>query len=176
MTKLKKFLIKNKAGLEVLDYAKNMTLTEFYNNCNRGDWIIWLFSKTNPSDIKQLVLTATNCANVCRPVSIDKRSLEAIKDALRFNKYLFNEIERNSAAASHADGQAWAASHSAEAAADHASRADDVGVAIAANAAARAAAWAADYAAIALKDSELIADIVRKHLPLKIWNQEIINN
>ncbi len=45
---LEKFLIKNKACLSGFEYAKDMTLTEFYNNCNRGDWIIWLFSKTNP--------------------------------------------------------------------------------------------------------------------------------
>ena len=146
MTILENFLTKNKACSNGFEYAKDMTLTEFYNNCNRGDWIIWLFSKTNANDTKALVLVAAHCANACRHLLEDERSLKAIEAAMNSESY--SEVQLYEIYDAAADAAYYAA----------------------------CAGAAAARTARALRDNKLIADIVRKHLPLEIWNQEIINN
>lgn len=192
---LENFLIKNKACSKGLEYAKNMTLYEFYHNCNHGDWIIWLFSKTNPNDSKAIVLAAAHCANACRHLLEDERSLKAIDAALNYQAYLpvqLNEIYYAARAAARADAAIWAAAARAAAAdavdaaravayavayADNVARAAAAGAA--ASAATRADAALAAYAADAnaLRDNKLIANIIKQHLPLEIWNQQsIINN
>ena len=199
--KLEKFLIKNEVyPSDLFNYAKDMTLKEFYHNCQCSEQIIWLFSKTNPSDIKQLVLTAAHCANACRHLlkdtstrsfKVDERPLKAIDAALNFKSYSKEELEKIRVAAWDAwtEDAAWhrssgdpafgAAANLAEAAEAAVAYYDArAALAAAANLAEHVACYAyriAWNAADALNDKKLIADIVRKHLPLKLWNQEIIN-
>ena len=107
-----------------------------------------ILAKTNPNNIKELVLAAAQCVNACKHLIKDERSLKAIDAAMNFESYSEEELEKIINAAN-----AVAAVHAAKAAAY-----------------AAAAAWyAADAiysAAKALKDDEVIESIIDKYLPI----------
>jgi len=140
---LKEFLIKNNACKDGFDFAKNLTLKQFLNTCQRGDWILWLFAKTNPNSLRELTLAKEHCANTVRQLMEYERSTKAVDVAISFGKVKATIEELDNVAAS-----AYAA------------------------ASADAAASAAFAASAAKKQNQkLTADICRKYLPIQIWNQ-----
>ena len=193
MKTLENFLLENGACKEGFDFAKDLTLEQFLKTCPRGDWILWLFAKTNPASLQQLTLAKGHCANTVRHLMQDKRSIAAVDVAIAFGegKATMEELDAAASAAASAsdaaasDAAAYAYAYAASSASADAYSASDAAAyaayaayfaAYAAYAAA-AAAYAA-YAAYAASDGtarkanqKLTADVCRQFLPLSIWNQ-----
>jgi len=182
---MKELLIKLNACVEAQIWAEGKTWKEIYKTCHRGDWLLWLFKKTNPEDLRRLTLAKGYCAKTAIHLMKDKRSIDAVKASIKFGKGLISESELKTAtyAAAAADAAAYTATYAAAAA--------DAAAAYTAAAYAAYAAYAADddaaaYAAAAYaatadaadreKNQQLTADICRKHLPFKIWNINSTNN
>jgi len=176
---LKEFLIENNACKDGFDFAKDLTLDEFLNTCERGDWILWLFAKMNRESLQELTLAKGHCANTVRELMKDERSTKAVDVAISFGEGKATRKELDAAyayayaAADAADAAAYAAAADAAA---YAAAADAAAAAYAAADAADAAAYAADADAYAAKkqNQKQTADICRKYLPLEIWNQNLI--
>src|ERR1035437_5359685 len=69
---------------EAYKWAYNKPWPIILKTCPRGDWLLWLFQKTNPNDLKLLTLTKAHCANTVRHLMKDKRSTNAIDVAIAF--------------------------------------------------------------------------------------------
>jgi hypothetical protein len=201
MKTLKTFLEKHKACSDSSEFAKDLTLEQFLATCERGDWILWLFAKTNPESLKELTLAKAHCANTVRHLMTGERSVKAVDVAIAFGEGGATKEELNvvaHAAADAAADAAYAAAYAAHAATDAAyaaaayaaayaahAAADAAGAATAAAYAAGDAAGAAAYAAHAATDAaayaagaaaekqnqKQTADICRKFLPIEIWDQ-----
>ena len=162
---MKEILKKLNACKEAVEWAGDKTWEEIYNTCHRGDWLLWLFKKTNPDDLQRLTLAKGHCANTVRHLMDDERSIKAVDTAIAFGEGKATREELNAAAAA----AYYAAGTPAAAAAAAAYYA----------AAAAAAAYYAAYAAYAAVDADAdartknqmeTADICRKYLPIEIWN------
>jgi hypothetical protein len=158
MKTLKTFLEKRNACLNSFEFAKDLTLEQFLETCERGNWILWLFARTNPESLKELTLAKAHCANTVRHLMTDERSVKAVDVAIAFGEGRATKEELNvvAHAAAHA---AYSAAHAAYSAA-----------ASVASAAALADIYV--YAANAKKQNQKqTADICRKFLPIEIWDQ-----
>jgi hypothetical protein len=166
---MKELLIKLNACEEATYWAGDKSWEEVYNTCHRGDWMLWLFKRTNPEDIQLLTLAKGHCANTVRHLMKDERSLKAVDAAIAFGEGKITREELKVAAnavwsAASAAAYAWSAASAAAYAAYYAATA-------AAAYAADAAAYAADAAEDAYEaNQKLTADICRKYLPIEIWN------
>jgi len=150
---MKDLLIKLNACQEAKEWVENKTWAEAYETCPRGDWMLWLFSKTNPEDLQRLTLAKGHCANTVRYLMKDERSINAVDAAISYGEGK-STIEVLNAAAYSASASAsaysaadYAAAYSASASAAYAAA---VYAADAAYAAAYAAASAVAYAAAAV--------------------------
>ena len=154
---MKDLLNELNACQDAKDWANDKSWKEIYDTCHRGDWLLWLFKKTNPNDLQLLTLAKGHCANTVRHLLKDERSIKAIDVAIAFGE---GKASREELAAYAAD--AYAAAYAASAAA----------YAAYASAAADATYYAASAAADGAKkeNEQLTADICRKYLPIEIWN------
>jgi len=165
---LKEFLEKNNACKGGYLFAKDLTLEEFLATCPRGDWILWLFVKSNPDSLKELTLAKGHCANTVRHLMEDERSLRAVDVAIAFGEGKATKKELDSAYA--ASGAAYAADAADVAYAAYAAHAADA-AAYAADAANAADAASGDSTSPTYEQNQMeTADICRKYLPLQIWN------
>jgi hypothetical protein len=178
---MKEKLIELNACAEALEWAGDKTWEEIYNTCHRGDWLLWLFAKTNPDDFRLLTLAKAHCANTVRHLMTDERSTNAVDVAIAFGEGRATIEEFNSAynaatAAYHAayDACAYTAVFAAAAVAASASATNIPDAYVAAAVAATAAACASAYVAAAVaakkENQKLTADVCRKYLPIEIWN------
>jgi hypothetical protein len=139
---------------DALNWIGDKSLSEAWETCNRGDWMIWLINNSeNDVTDKQLRLIAVDCARQVQHLMTDQRSINALDVAER---YANGEATYEELAAARA--AAWAAARDAAWAA-----------AGAAGDAAWAAAWAARAAAgDAARDAAWgkQAEIVRKYVPI----------
>ena len=178
---MKDLLIKLDACQEAQVWANDKSWKEIYDTCHRGDWLLWLFKKTNPNDLQLLTLAKGHCANTVRHLLKDERSIKAIDVAIAFGegKASREELDAAAAAASAVAADAYAA-YAAAYAASYASADAYASAAYAAYAAYASAAApyaasssyaAADAASYAAADTAYYAaDICRKYLPIEIWN------
>lgn len=161
---------------EAQEWASDKTWEQIYNDCHRGDWLCWLFVRTNPEDLQLLTLVKGHQANTVRHLMKDKRSLAAVDAAIAYGEGRISLKELNAAAhaayyaaadaaADAADYAAYAAAHAAyyvaAAAADYASAAS-----VDANA---DAAYAADADA-KKQNQQQTTDIFRKFIPIEKFN------
>jgi len=84
MKTLKKFLKNDNAPREIIIFAKDLTLEQFLATCEQGDWILWLFERTNPNSLTELTLAKALCANTVRHLMKDERSKKVIDIAIEF--------------------------------------------------------------------------------------------
>jgi len=184
--------MKLNACKDAREWAGDKSWQEIYNTCHRGDWLLWLFKRTNPDDLQLLILAKGHCANTVRHLMKDERSIKAVDAAIAYGEGKISREELDAAAnaaanaaadaAADAAAAAYAASAASHAAASHAAAASAAYAAAAADAT-YAAAYAAAYvdaaaanAAYAAYDTakkenqQLTADICRKYLPIPIWN------
>lgn len=171
-------------------WAQDKTWQEVFDDCQRGDWLLWLYKKVNPNNLRELTLIKGHCAATVSHLMSDQRSIVAVKAAIAFGNGEI-EIEQLKVAASYAANAADAYAADAFAVAN-AANADDFAANAAAYAAftaanaayADAAAYAADAAAYAAfanaddfaadaartKNQLETANICRKYLPIEIWD------
>ena len=131
METLEKFLKQNQACKDGYDFAKNLTLEQFLKSCDRGDWILWLFQRSNPDSLRELTLTKGYCANTVRHKMKDARSIKALDATIAFGEGKISKKDLDTAAADAADAAAaaaGAATYSATAAADFWETVDPIGV------------------------------------------------
>ncbi len=176
---MKNLLKKLHACEEARKWAADKSWEEVYNTCDRGDWLLWLFKKTNPDDLQLLTLAKGHCANTVRHLMKDERSIRAVDAAIAFG---LGEITKEGLDAAYDAAYAYAAyaaAYAADAAA--AAYAADAAAAYAADCAADAAAadCAADayayaayaaYAAARKQNQQQTADIVRKYISIEKFN------
>ena len=159
------YLKKLNACNEAVEWAKDYpTLQQAWNNCERGDWMLWLAGKQSGTpetkSRKKLVLAACKCARLSlkHVPKGERRPIKAIQTAEKWangdSSITLQDVRNAADAAAYA---AYAAAYAAYAA--------DAAAAAAADTAA-AAAYAADAAADARsKVLKKCADIVRKDYP-----------
>ena len=174
MKTFKELLIELNACKDAREWVGNKSWEECYATCHRGDWLLWLFKRTNPDDLKLLTLAKGHCANTVRHLMKDERSIKAVDAAIAFGEGKISRDELDAAVA-YADYAAYA--DAADAADYYAAFAASAAYADAADAAAAFAAAdaAAVDAAIAFgaakkENQQLTADICRKYLPIEVWN------
>ena len=148
MKNFKELLIELKACDEAIKWAGNKSWPEVYDQCKRGDWLLWLFKKTNQCDLRLLTLAKGKCAETIIHLMQDQRSKVAVKAAIDFGNGVINEDELTYASV-------YASAYATYAAAS-------------------AYAYAASYAAggdYARKQNELLtANIVREVIAIEKFN------
>jgi hypothetical protein len=108
---LDKFLKKHDACEESYEFAKDLTLEQFLDTCNREDWILWLFQRMNPEDKRLRVLAAGHCSNTVRHLMRDERSTKAVDIAIAYGegRATKEELEEATFAAAFAAEAAYSA-------------------------------------------------------------------
>ena len=148
MKKAKDIIKKFNPCQSAIDWLEDRTVEEMVKDCHRGDWLIWLASKTK-IDLKTLTLAKVKCVRTVQHLMTDKRSLDALDIAEKFanGDASKDELTVANAVAYTAYAAAATATNAANAAyfATAAATADNVANAYADNAA-TAAAYAAAYA------------------------------
>jgi hypothetical protein len=147
---MKEKLIELDACAEALEWAGDKTWEEIYNTCHRGDWLLWLFAKTNPNDFRLLALAKAHCANTFR---------HSAYHAAGAASYVIAVV-----------AFAGAAVAGAFASVAGACSASTAGAFAAAFAAAYVSGSATAYFAAKEENQKLTADVCRKYLPIEIWN------
>ena len=108
---MKELLIKLNACADAREWAEGKSWQEVYDTCHRGDWLLWLFAKTNPNDLQLLTLAKGHCANTVRHLMRDGRSIKAVDAAIAFGEGMITkeELAAARAAAHAADAAAYTA-------------------------------------------------------------------
>ncbi len=172
----KEKLIKIYACEEARNWVGDKTQSEAWEQCERGDWLLWWFRRADNFDKRKSTLTKGHCANTVRHLMKDIRSTAAVDGAIAYGNGEIDDdqLRQLAYAAAYADADAYAAAYAyayaaaAYAAAAYAAAAD-------AGAAAAAAAYAYAYAAAdayaaRTKNQKETADICRQYLPQPIFN------
>jgi hypothetical protein len=164
---------------EAIEWAKDYdTLQQAWDNCQRGDWMIWLINEMEWSNEKDLRLMAVAFARQVQHLMNDQRSINALDVAERYANGEANieeltaawvaawaaGVAARAARVARAAGAAWEAEEAEEARAARAAWAAWAAWAAGAVGAARAArvAWEAEAAGAARADQ---ANIIRQYLP-----------
>ena len=155
-------LISMNACEAAIDWVADKTPEEAWEQCHRGDWMLWFYARKYPENIRELTLAKGHCANTVRNLMEDPRSIAAVDAAINYGLGKMTDLELKLAA--------YAAANAANAA-DYAADAA-YAAAYAANYAADYAADAAAYAAYAARSARSAnqrqtADICRKYLKLR---------
>ena len=159
-TKLEKL----SACREAIEWVKDQKSPEkAWQNCHRGDWMLWIAKKLDVDD-RLLTLAKATCANQARHFMTDQRSLDALDACFRYANGELTREELNTFAYA-----AYAAASDAADAADYAAYAAyyAAAAAYAASDAAYAAAAADDAASATAARKESLkksADICREIL------------
>ncbi len=163
----KSYFIELRACDDACDWATGKTAKEAWDECPRGDWLLWWARKENV-DKRVMTLAKGKCAETVIHLMKDQRSKDVVKAAIDYGNGLITDDELRTAA--DAATYAYAAYAAAADAAAYASAASAYAYA-ASDAAAYAAADAYAYAADATyaarkqareKNQKLTADIVRE--------------
>lgn len=152
---------------EAIEFRRQYnSFREAWNNCPRGDWMLWIAQKLNV-DFKSLTRARAKCALTVRHLMKDKRSINACEVALKFADGLATKNELDTAY-TNAEAAAADAFPAEEAyAADAAAACNDYAAAVAASAAASAAYT---YAAANHIDAAAASAVARKKSLLETAN------
>jgi hypothetical protein len=156
---------------------------EVYNDCYRGDWLLWLFAKTNPDDVRLLALATGKCVETVIHLMEDQRSKDTVKAIIDFGEGKINKRELKKIVDIDYVGSICGIDiydtsadivSDADNAAAYAVAAyvlEDISMAVAASDAAEYAADAVDYADNTKKaNKKQTANIVREIIPIEKFN------
>lgn len=114
----KELLLSINACPEAIRFADGKTIKQAWETCNRGDWMLWFYSKQFPNDIRKITLAKAYCANTVCHLMNDERSKHAVDVAIKFGYGFATSDELKLAADAAADAaDAAAAADAADAAA-----------------------------------------------------------
>ena len=165
MKTLKEKLIELRICEDAVKWTADKTIEEAWATCPRGDWMLCLFAKTNPEDIKLLFLAKGHCANTVRHSRHSIKN-EAIDAAIAFGNGKITKQELDKAAnGAWDDSRAGYGRVASEAASEAASKATYYSDYYAVSADYYAATAAASATAKTLNQL-LTANICRKYLPV----------
>ena len=99
---------------EAIEWVGDRTLEQAWNECERGDWMLWL-AQTTGVDLRILTLAKARCAKLVIHLMKDERSRKAVEIAERFGLGEATREELDEAR-SYAAAYAAAAAHAAYAA------------------------------------------------------------
>ena len=68
---------------EAIEWAKNKTAKEAWDQCERGDWLLWWAKKEN-TDLRKLTLAKARCAKTVIHLMKDQRSIDAVEAAEKY--------------------------------------------------------------------------------------------
>ena len=105
---IQELLKKLNACNDARGWAEDKSWSEIFETCHRGDWLLWLFFRTNPGD-KRIFLAKGHCANTVRHLMEDEISRAAVDAAIAFGNGEITEEERKSAYDAAAAYDAYAA-------------------------------------------------------------------
>ena len=83
--KAKDLIIKYSGCEQAIKWAGDKTIQEAWDTCERGDWMLWIYKKMYPNNIREITRAKAHCANTVRHLLTDERSLMAIDTALAFS-------------------------------------------------------------------------------------------
>ena len=83
---LKELLRELDACAEGVQWVNDKTLEEAWAICHRGDWMLWLYAKLYPDNIRKITLAKGHCANTVRHLMKDPRSTDAVDAAIAFGE------------------------------------------------------------------------------------------
>jgi hypothetical protein len=161
-------------------WAEGKDFQTVYDNCYRGDWLLWLFSETNPDDLQLLTLVKGHCAATVKHLMKDERSIKAVEAAILYGggNITWEELNDAASAAYIATDAAYIATDAAYiAAADAAYTAANtdysyVPAEYSATAAFMAAQVFEQSTEARAKNQKETADIFRKFIPIEKINLE----
>lgn len=81
--KFKEYLKTIKAPYNLVQYLGDMTAEEWWNCCDRGDWLLFLAAKRR-TDVKLIIKANVKCARLVQHLMKDQRSLDVLDVADRF--------------------------------------------------------------------------------------------
>jgi len=110
------YLVQHDACVPAYIWAKGKSLAEVWEQCELGDWMLWLLQVAD-CEIRLLTAYKAACAEFARPYMKDARSIAALEAAHAFGR---GEISSGDLSGSAADSAAAAAA--ADAAASAAAR------------------------------------------------------
>ena len=93
--RLKRFALCSEAK-EWMKSQKNAT--EAWNNCERGDWMLWIAKKLNVDD-RKLTMAKAMCAKQVEYLMKDQRSKDALQACIDYFNGLISREQLNAAAA-----------------------------------------------------------------------------
>ena len=83
---------------EAKEWAAGKSWQEVYDTCHRGDWLLWLYRRSEGYNLQKLTLAKGLCANTVRHLMKDERSLKAVDAAIDFGNGKISREELNAAA------------------------------------------------------------------------------
>ena len=100
----KQQLIELDACNEAILWVGKKTFKEAWEQADRGDWMLWIYRRLYPDNLRELTLAKGHCANIVRPLMKDERSINAVDVAIKFGNNEATIEELNAAyAAAYAD-------------------------------------------------------------------------
>src|ERR1017187_5205879 len=107
MKTFKQFLKQNSACEAGRLWVGDMTVEEFIEKAQRGDWMLWLAKKAN-IPLKELTLAKGHCAATVLHLMKDERSKKAVEVAIKFGEGIATREELNAAADASASAASFA--------------------------------------------------------------------
>ncbi len=101
ISEFKQRLINLVACTDARNWADGKTASEAWEQCERGDWLLWWSQKEN-TDLRQLTLAKAMCAKLVIHLMKDERSIKAVEAAENYGLGLIDLEELNAAAAAYA--------------------------------------------------------------------------
>lgn len=111
MKNIKELLTNLDACYDARQWAETLDFDwiRIYNECERGDWLLWLHFKTNQSCLRKRTLVKGLIAKTVEHLMTYQRSKDAVKAAIDYGNGLINDEELAAAAADAASASAAAA-------------------------------------------------------------------
>jgi hypothetical protein len=90
---MKNRLIELNADEQFIEWTADKSWEEIYKTCPNGEWLLWLFDKTNPENLKEISLAKGHCASTVLEFMKYEGSRKAVSVAIAFGEGLATEEE-----------------------------------------------------------------------------------
>src|SRR5688572_23708347 len=83
---------------DAVSFAKGKTIEQAWNECPRGDWMLWLYRRAENFDKRKSTLAKGHCANTVRHLMNDIRSTNAVDAAIQYGNGEIDDTQLKDAA------------------------------------------------------------------------------